>query len=151
GQEVKKDSPESIAERVLGLAPGRRFYVMYRLRVSPDADSKGAARKRAASQQSAVREALLDLQKRGVNRVFQDARVHEFATPETLLDVDFAKPVYVLVDRLSVSAEARSRLVDSIEICYRQGGPFAAPRGEGEAILEFVPDGTGNAAERMVF
>ena len=45
--------------------------------------------------------------------------------------MDFAKPVYVLVDRLALSPEIRSRLMDSIEICYREG--------HGEAILEFVP------------
>jgi excinuclease ABC subunit A len=70
---------------------------------------------------------LVELQKRGFNRLFQNDRVHEFSSPETLLDVDFSQPVYVLVDRLSVNPESRSRLVDSIEICYREGG--------GEAIL----------------
>ncbi|HVS74048.1 MAG TPA: excinuclease ABC subunit UvrA, partial [Candidatus Acidoferrales bacterium] len=102
-----------------------------------------AARKQPGASPEAVRQALLDLQKRGFNRVFQDGCVHEFATPETLLDVDFAKPVFALVDRLSVHADSRSRLVDSIEICYREGG--------GEAILELVADNAGNAAERMVF
>ena len=53
----------------------------------------------------------------------------EFSTPEELLsDVNFAPPVYVLVDRLSLSPEIRSRLMDSVEICYREG--------RGEAILE---------------
>jgi excinuclease ABC subunit A len=51
--------------------------------------------------------------------------------------------VYVVVDRLAVSPESRARLVDSIEICYREAG--------GEAILEFVADAAGNAAERLVF
>jgi excinuclease ABC subunit A len=60
-----------------------------------------------------------------------------------LLDVDFSKPVYVLVDRLAVNPESRARLVDSIEICYREG--------QGEAILEFVADGAGNLAERLSF
>jgi excinuclease ABC subunit A len=47
------------------------------------------------------------------------------------------------VDRLAVNPESRSRLVDSIEICYREG--------QGEAILEFVAEGTGNPAERLTF
>jgi excinuclease ABC subunit A len=152
GDPVKKDTPESIANRVLAFSPGRRFYVMYRMRfsaASPVAPGKAPPKKKAGPAQTTaslhaetVRQALLDLQKRGFNRVFQDARVHEFAAPETLLDVDFAKPVFALVDRLAVNEEARSRLVDSIEICYREGG---------EAILEFVADGAGNPAERMVF
>ena len=41
--------------------------------------------------------------------------------PETLLDVDFAQPVFVLVDRLAIAPDIRSRLADSIEICYRDG------------------------------
>ena len=86
---------------------------------------------------------LQELQKRGFNRLYQDGKVHEFSTPESLLDVDFAKPVYVLVDRLAINPESRSRLVDSIEICYREGG--------GEAILEFVPDAAGNPSERLTF
>jgi excinuclease ABC subunit A len=176
GVEVRRDTPEEIANRVLALSPGRRFYVLYRLRFPPTPGKpatttpgkpattspgnpapasagrgpatlvgKGAAaaRKQPGATPEAVRQALLDLQKRGFNRVFQDGRVHEFATPETLLDVDFAKPVFALVDRLSVHADSRSRLVDSIEICYREGG--------GEASLEFVADNAGDAAERMVF
>jgi len=63
--------------------------------------------------------------------------MHEFSSPETLLDVDFARPVYVVVDRLSINSESRSRLVDSIEICYREG--------HGEALLEFVADSSGIA------
>jgi excinuclease ABC subunit A len=96
-----------------------------------------------------VREALIALRKRGFNRLYQATqpgqagRVFEFATPEDLLDIDFSKPVYVLVDRLVLSAEVRSRLMDSIEICYREG--------RGEAILEFVPDAPGGATERLVF
>src|SRR5256714_9930071 len=69
--------------------------------------------------------------------------IREFSSPETLLDVDFSKPVYVLVDRLAVNPESRARLVDSIEICYREG--------QGEAILEFIADAAGNPAERLTF
>ena len=90
-----------------------------------------------------MREALISLRKRGFNRLYQAGRVFEFSTPEELLDVDFTKPVYVLVDRLALSPEVRSRLMDSIEICYREG--------RGEAILEFVPDTPEGAPERMVF
>ena len=75
------------------------------------------------------RGARSSLRKRGFNRLYQAGRVFEFSTPEDLLDVDFAKPVYVLVDRLALAPEIRSRLMDSIEICYREG--------HGEAILEF--------------
>jgi excinuclease ABC subunit A len=90
-----------------------------------------------------LRLALLDLQKRGFNRLYQDGQVHEFISPESLLDVDFKKPAYVLVDRLSVSEESKSRLIDSVEICYREGN--------GEAIVEFVADSNGAGGERSSF
>jgi excinuclease ABC subunit A len=146
GSEVRRDSPDEIANRVLALQPGRRFYVLYLLRMpaaDPSAAGKRTSRKKPAPlTQEALRLILAELQKRGFNRLYQDGRVHEFSSPETLLDVDFAKPVWVLVDRLAVNPESRSRLVDSLEICYREGG---------EAILEFVGDGAGGAAERLTF
>jgi excinuclease ABC subunit A len=147
GAQVRRDNPDEIATRILSLAPGRRFYVLYQLRVGqPQAATparRGAKKKVVAPPQDALRQALLDLQKRGFNRLFANGRIHEFSSPESLLDIDFTKPVFVLVDRLAVNPESRSRLVDSIEICYREGG--------GEAILEFVADSAGNLAERLTF
>ena len=150
GAEVHKDSPDDIAARVLSAGAGQRFYVMYQLRVAtplsvPSGKGKKSVAKKSGSDTSAeaLRLALLDLQKRGFNRLYQSAQVHEFITPESLLDVDFKKPVYVLVDRMSVSGEAKSRLIDSVEICYREG--------QGEAIVEFVGDSIGAANERLVF
>ena len=146
GAEVRRDNPDEIANKVLSLAPGRRFYVLYELRVAqaqPAAVRRGGKKKSAPPPQEALRNALSDIQKRGFNRLYQDGRLHEFSSPETLLDVDFSRPVYVVVDRLAVSPESRARLVDSIEICYREAG--------GEAILEFVGDAAGNPAERLVF
>ena len=146
GAEVRKDNPDEIATRVLSLGHGRRCYVLYQFRVAPVAPSasKRTSKKTAtAPGADAVRQGLLELQKCGFNRLYQDGRVHEFSSPETLLDVDFAKPVYVLVDRLAVNPESRSRLVDSIEICYREG--------QGEAIVELIADSPGKAAERLTF
>jgi excinuclease ABC subunit A len=209
-EEVRRDTFDEIAERVLAQGQGRRFYVLYELKfasgvkapeagagdmsdlkvrpppnpqsrqdgngeeqdegtsgasrhIMRDADSAKArtdsaptmshlkvrpTKSRQASAE-AVREALVNLRKRGFNRLYQAGRVFEFATPEDLLDIDFAKPVYVLVDRLALAAEVRSRLMDSIEICYREG--------RGEAILEFVeqtesaPDAASGEPERLVF
>jgi excinuclease ABC subunit A len=146
GAEVRKDSPDEIATRILCLTPGRRFYVLHQFRIATaatPAGSKRAARKTTAPPADAVRQGLLDLQKRGFNRLYQAGRVHEFSSPETLLDVDFSKPVYVLVDRLTVNPESRARLVDSIEICYREG--------QGEAILEFVGDSPERGPEHLTF
>ena len=147
GAEVRRDSPDQIADRVLAHAPGRRFYVLYLLRVpspEPPTPPKKTSRKKVAPPpEDALRLMLQDLQKRGFNRLYQEGRVHEFSSPESLLDVDFTKPVHVLVDRLAANSDSRSRLVDSIEICYREGG--------GEAILEFPVASAGTPAERLTF
>jgi excinuclease ABC subunit A len=147
GEEVRRDTLDEIAERVLALPAGRRFYVLYELKLSPEAATNAphAARPRKPVRvtQEAVRESLIGLRKRGFNRLYQSGRLFEFSTPEELLDVNFTQPVYVVVDRLALAPEIRSRLMDSVEICYREGG--------GEAILEFVPDAPGATPERLVF
>src|SRR6202162_1518808 len=157
GTEVRRDNPDEIATRVLTMTPGRRFYVLYEFRpggmpaTAPSSDvtaagvpsSRRVAKKKVTQPSAeALRQSLIDLQKRGFNRLYQDGRMHEFSSPETLLDIDFSRPVYVVVDRLAINPESRSRLVDSIEICYREG--------HGEALLEFVADSAGQA-ERLRF
>jgi len=154
GEEVRKDTLDEIAARVLSLPAGQRFYVLYELVFAPEPaagtgpkDSAARARKAAHPSPDTIRLTLTNLRKRGFNRLYQSGRVFEFSTPEDLLDLDFGKPAYVLVDRLSLSPEIRSRLVDSIEICYREG--------RGEAILQFVPDDPASAPsqtpDRLVF
>jgi excinuclease ABC subunit A len=150
GSEVKRDTPDEIANRILAMKPGRRFYVLYTLRIASaeraSVGKKATRKKTVIATQTAPdarQSALVELQKRGFNRLYQAGKIHEFSSPESLLDVDFSKPLHVLVDRLAVNPESRARLVDSIEICYREGG--------GEAILEFVGDSDGNPAERLTF
>jgi excinuclease ABC subunit A len=145
GAPVRRDTVDEVATRVLSLAPGRRFYVLYQLRIAPrPSEGRRLGKKKAtAPPQDALRAALGEIQKRGFGRLYQDGQVHEFSSPETLLDIDFSKPVLVLVDRLTVNPGSRSRLIDSLEICYREGG--------GEAILEFIPEANGHPSERLVF
>jgi excinuclease ABC subunit A len=135
GQQVRKDTIDEIATRVMALPQGRRFYVLFPLDLAPPAAPgarKAAHKKTAKASQEWIRQTLSSLQRRGFQRLYQDGRMHEFSSPESLLDIDFSKPVYVVVDRLAIDAGIRSRLVDSVEICYREG--------HGEAILEFVGD-----------
>src|SRR5215831_2220180 len=150
GQEVRKDTVDEIATRVMALPEGLRFYVLYELKIGADiaGGSPTPRAKKAKPTAESVRETLVSLQKRGFGRLFQEDRIFEFSSPEELLDVDFSKPVWVLVDRLQLSPDIRSRLMDSIEICYREG--------HGEAVLEFVPGRnaageTISAPPRMLF
>jgi len=143
GEQVRKDTVDEIADRVLALPAARRFYILYELRILPESPKKPARRKAQRPTGEAVRRALAELQKRGFNRLWQAGRVYEFAAPESLLEIDFAAPVYVLVDRLAVAPQVRSRLIDSIELAYREG--------RGEAIVQFTGERGDEAAERLVF
>jgi excinuclease ABC subunit A len=162
---VKRDTVDEIAARVLELQPGRRFFVLFRVNVDPAAarpkSAAGPASKRTGppaphgedgskSASDPLKARLSELREQGFNRLYQGGRVFEFSTPESLLDLDFSRPVFVLVDRLAAGPEIRQRLIDSVEICYRQGG---------EAILEFAGPATGSITgaaeaaepERLIF
>ncbi len=80
--------------------------------------------------ESLRRQRLLELRQRGFNRLYQNNRIFEFSTPESLLDLDFDQPLYILVDRIVVSDDARARIVDAAEICYREAS---------EVIFQVVP------------
>ncbi len=73
-----------------------------------------------------LRTRLGELRGRGFNRLYQAAPdgstggIVEFSTPESLLELDFARPIFVLIDRLALSPEIRTRLVDAIETGYRE-------------------------------
>ncbi|MGA2967136.1 MAG: excinuclease ABC subunit UvrA [Terriglobales bacterium] len=153
GQEVKKDTVDEVADRLLALGDGTRLQVFFPIQAhvssasslssAPPAEEKSAKKsprkKKSAAPNlpaDAIKARLFDLRKRGFNRLFQNGRVFEFSAPESLLDVDFSQPVFGLVDRLVVSASERSRIVDAVEIGYREAG---------EVIFETVPrDGAGD-------
>jgi excinuclease ABC subunit A len=120
---------------------------------------KSVARKTAATQAAApvstiseaMKERLGELRKRGYNRLWQadvdpaqPGKIVEFATPESLLEIDFAaataaenpRTLYVLVDRLTLSPDSRSRLVDAIETGYREAN---------EVVFRTVPRANDNA------
>ncbi len=148
GQEVKKDTVDEVANRVLALGDGTRVQVFFPLQPPPKPSEPekvkgrrvGAKKKKAKSpapiEDTQLKERLFELRKRGYNRLYQNGQVFEFSTPESLLDLNFAEPVLVLIDRIAVSPDARLRIVDAVEQGYREAGEVlfeAAPR-ENEAV-----------------
>jgi excinuclease ABC subunit A len=112
----------------------------------PKAAKKSAAKKAAPVENfsdvsDALKDRLTELRRRGYNRLYQQTgdqsgRIVEFSTPESLLELDFSQPIYVLIDRIAISPEIRSRIVDAIETGYREAGEVqfhTLPRDEGEA------------------
>jgi len=155
GQEVKKDTVDEVAERLLALGEGTRLNVFFPIQTHlPAADEKVAKKSRVKKKPAesklpsdaisdAMRARLFDLRKRGFNRLFQNGQVFEFSAPESLLDVNFSEPVFGLVDRLVVAADQRSRIVDAVEIGYREAG---------EVIFETaLRDGDGETPQRLRF
>jgi excinuclease ABC subunit A len=89
---------------------------------------------------NALRDRLAELRRRGYNRLYQQidnqpGKFVEFSTPESLLELDFSQPIFVLIDRLALSPDVRSRIVDAIETGYRESGEVqfhTVPREENE-------------------
>ncbi len=138
GAEIRRDTVDEVAEAILRLGEGTRLNVLFpvQARSVPASPAKKTSRRRGSAAASPavdfdlLKSRLFELRKRGFNRLYQQGRVYEFSTPESLLDVDFKRPVFALVDRLVVTPEARSRIVDALETCYRESG---------EAIFETAP------------
>jgi excinuclease ABC subunit A len=145
---VKRDSMDEVASAVLALGDGTRLNALFPVKheaqtVEPAKPPKKAAKatgKAGAKPASATAELeplseglktrLVELRASGFNRLYQNGQIFEFSTPESLIDIDFNQPVYILLDRIVVSAENRSRIVDAAEIAYRESG---------EVIFEETP------------
>ncbi len=152
GAEVKKDTVDEVAGAVLGLGEGTRLNVLFPVdppqgrNIPVQPKPRGRAKKKVAAADKlepsdVLKARLFELRKRGFMRLWQNGNLYEFSTPESLLDVNFAEAVYVLADRIVVAADARARIVDAVETCYREAG---------EAIFDTVPRDEGGP-ERLRF
>jgi excinuclease ABC subunit A len=123
GTRVRKDTVDEVAARMLSQPQGSRWYALF-----PAGPHAGAEN---------LRDHLFDLRKKGFNRLFQEGRLFEFSTPESLLDIDFSKPLWMLVDRIAIRADLHQRLVDTTEICYRETGEVVFENAGGGERLRF--------------
>src|ERR1700690_795314 len=108
GTRVRKDPVDEVAARLLQLPSGSRWYALFACGDHLSVE--------------ALRDHLFELRKKGLNRLFQSGKIFEFSPPESLLDVDFSKPVFLLVDRVAIGPDLHQRLVDTVETCYREAG-----------------------------
>jgi excinuclease ABC subunit A len=163
---VKHDTVDEIVTALFTLPEGTRTYALFPIvraevklepmqmpTVEEQADAakpkKPAAKKSVKSQKSAVaasfnitealKERLTELRRRGYNRLYQAGKIVEFSTPESLLELDFTQPIFVLIDRLAISPDVRARIVDAIETGYRESGEVqfhTLPREENETAAK---------------
>ena len=146
---VKRDSMDEIAEAILALGEGTRLQALFpvgtaapeleataKTTAKPARTTKAGAKGKPAANggdsphTETLKARLTELRTSGFNRLYQQGKIVEFSTPESLLELDFTLPVFVLLDRIVVSAENRARIVDAAEIAYREGS---------EVIFEEVP------------
>ena len=126
GREVKKDSPESAADEILAdLEEGTRFYVLFPIQEDTASRKErktpaNRARKAAKPANLSTQAFLISLLQQGFSRLFRDDEMIELQKPEDYPFDDF-DDTFVLIDRLAAAPDIRQRLVDSLEICFREG------------------------------
>ncbi len=125
GRVVEKDTPQKIADFVLSLPQGQRFYLCMRLELDAPPQQASSARRpprpRAAAASPADRLAMMipGLQRQGYVRLLVGGELVELSEAADALRKSGCKEAHVVVDRLTVEEGMRKRLVDSIEICSR--------------------------------
>jgi excinuclease ABC subunit A len=146
GQEVIRETAEVVTNRLLALPEGTRLLLGFDLPVmglaaddtdedtgaADDADGAEAADQVGAA--PAV--ALENLRRKGFGRLLIDGQAITFeeVSPSALAKVSVLR---VVVDRLKVTADARTRITDSVETAYSEGG--------GAAWAIQLPDATGES------
>ena len=108
GVRIQRDTVDQVAESMLALTGGSRWYALFPVGVETDA--------------AALRDRLFELRKKGFTRLFQEGKTYEFSTPESLLEIDFSKPLFILADRIVINPDSHQRIVDTVETCYREAG-----------------------------
>jgi excinuclease ABC subunit A len=136
---VEKDTVDQVAMTMLRQPLGSRWYALFpvvqaavpeeELKRATPAKKESPLKKtllktvrKARVETGDLRDRLFELRGKGFGRLFQNGKIFEFSSPESLLDIDFSEPLYALVDRFAISEDLHQRVVDTTEICYREAG-----------------------------
>jgi excinuclease ABC subunit A len=134
GREVKKDSPESAATEILAeLEPGTRFYVLFPIQQESGKRQSKAKKKVGHEEQLSVSAYLILLLQQGFSRLFRNGEMIELQKPEDYPFSDFENTC-VLIERLKADEDVHQRLVDSREICFREGHDAVIETTTGERL-----------------
>src|SRR3954469_22261023 len=107
GREMRPDTVQSVSDTVLALAAGTRFYVTFPMILSAEVTHEVVVE---------------NLRAQGFVRVSVDGQIkHLDDLLNETIDVTFAKQLLVVVDRLAVGDDARSRLPDAVGTAFREG------------------------------
>ena len=140
GVEVVRETAEVVTDRLLALSPGARLLIGFDMPVLAAAAAAPARGDDESEDEEAADDAAdavptkatlspgaaaVDaLRRKGFGRLLVDgaARPFEDLTPA---DYDGRPVLAVVVDRLKVEPEVRSRITDAVEIAYQEGGGAA--------------------------
>jgi excinuclease ABC subunit A len=124
GQEVKKDSPESAAIDIFEkLENETKFYVLFPVETffNPTLEKQNP---------TAV---LMSILGHGFSRLLRKGETINLQKPEDFKFKTF-RDTYILVDRLKADKKIRQRLVDSLEICFRESKSAIIETTTGETL-----------------
>ncbi len=106
GREIESHSPANIAEEVLSGEEGARFMVTFPL---------------ALTEKLSVEEQAERIREMGFVRLLVDGKVIDITSTDELPLPEGGGEVEVVADRLVVGPDARERLTEAVETCYRLG------------------------------
>ncbi|HEX5594875.1 MAG TPA: excinuclease ABC subunit UvrA, partial [Micromonosporaceae bacterium] len=114
GEQISKQTPQQIVDRVLAMEEGTRFMVLAPV---------------VRGRKGEYVDLFAELQSKGYARARVDGVVHQLTEPPKLKKQE-KHTIEVVVDRLAVKASSRQRLTDSVESALQLSG--------GLVLLDFV-------------
>jgi excinuclease ABC subunit A len=152
GREVFRETAEVVARRLSDLPPGSRVLIGFEIPVvslpaataEAGEDLEGDAAHEGPNGIDAIAETLNALRRRGFGRLLIDGTAVPFEEikPASLRG---RTTLEVIVDRLRIEGDLRSRLTDTIETSYQEGG------GAAFAMVVANPEPGSRNSERLVF
>ncbi|HKO15517.1 MAG TPA: excinuclease ABC subunit UvrA [Gemmatimonadaceae bacterium] len=126
GRELRPDTVQSVCDAVLALEAGARFFVGFPLRMSDEVTHEVVVE---------------NLRAQGFLRVSLDGVVKHLDDLLTeAIDITFSKEALVIVDRLTVSDDARGRLAEAVSTAFREG--------DGDCVILFAETRSTSATAR---
>jgi excinuclease ABC subunit A len=136
GRAIYRQTPEQMVDRVLEMPEGTRLLILGPI---------------VRGRKGEYRQLFQDLRRQGFVRVRVDGALYELGE-EIALDKNRKHTIEVVVDRLIVHPEIRSRLTDSVETALKlgQGILGIAVVGDARASRGLVPPGGDAGSEELV-